>query len=190
MKYYLTTPLYYVNSRPHIGHSYTNIASDALARFHRLQGDEVKFLTGTDEHGQKIDKAAQAAGMAPQEFTDQISQTFRDLWGTLNISYDDFIRTTEPRHKKAVQCVWAQLKDKEIGGQKVLYSNTYDGWYCVSCETFVAEGTADPAGGSPLCPDCKRPLERMKEETYFFKMSIFQERLIKDIHDGKLRILP
>ena len=104
-RFYLTTPVYYVNAKPHIGHSYTNIAADTLARFQRLQGNEVLFLTGTDEHGQKIDKAAQAAGMSPKEFTDTISQTFRNLWKTLDISQDDFIRTTEDRHKEAVKKV-------------------------------------------------------------------------------------
>ena len=189
MKYYLTTPLYYVNSKPHIGHSYTNIASDALARYHRLMGHQVKFLTGTDEHGQKIDKAAQAAGMAPQEFTDKISKTFSDLWKVLNISDDDFIRTTEERHKKTVQYVWNQLKDKKIGDQNILYSCTYDGWYCVSCETFITEGLLDP-NNPGLCPDCKKPIEQMKEDTYFFRMSAYQNRLIGDIKQGKFKILP
>ncbi len=189
MKFYLTTPLYYVNSKPHIGHAYTNIASDALARFYRTNGYDVKFLTGTDEHGQKIDKAAQAAGMAPQAFTDNISGTFRDLWKTLNISYDDFIRTTEERHKKAVRHVWEQLKDKKINGENLLYSHTYDGWYCVSCETFLTEGMLDPANPG-VCPDCKRPIEKMKEDTYFFRMSVFQDRLITDIKEGRLKILP
>ncbi len=189
MKYYLTTPLYYVNSRPHIGHSYTNIAADALARFNRLIGNEVKFLTGTDEHGQKIDKAAQAAGMAPQEFTDKISQTFSDLWKLLNISNDDFIRTTEERHKKTVRYVWEKLKDKKINGENILYSHTYDGWYCVSCETFITEGLLDP-NNPGLCPDCKKPVEQMKEDTYFFRMSAYQERLTQDIRQGKFKILP
>ncbi len=189
MKYYLTTPLYYVNSKPHIGHSYTNIACDVLARFWRLQGREVKFLTGTDEHGQKIDKAAQAAGMTTQEFTDAISQTFRELWKTLDISYDDFIRTTEARHQKAVQHVWNVLKDKKIGSENVLYRHTYDGWYCVSCETFITEGLLNP-NYPGLCPDCKKPIEKMKEDTYFFRMSAYQDRLIQDIRQGKLKILP
>src|SRR3989338_603014 len=109
-KYYLTTPLYYVNSKPHIGHAYTEIAADALARYHRIVGREGLFLTGTDEHGQKAAKAASDAGLSPGEFTDKISGTFKDLWRTLNISYDDFIRTTEPRHVAAVQAVWRKLE--------------------------------------------------------------------------------
>ncbi len=110
-KFYLTTPLYYVNSKPHIGHSYTEIASDVLARYYRMTGSEVLFLTGTDEHGQKIDRAAREAGMPPKEFTDKISQTFRDLWKTLNISYDDFIRTTEERHVHTVRHVWEKMRN-------------------------------------------------------------------------------
>ena len=185
-KYYLTTPLYYVNSKPHIGHSYTEIAADVLARWHRLNREEVYFLTGTDEHGQKIAKAAVEAGIPPQEFTDKISLTFRELWKTLNISEHDFIRTTEERHKKSVAYVWNQVKSKKIKGEDVLYRHTYDGFYCVSCETFVTLESGAPA----VCPDCKRPLERMKEETYFFRMSAYQDRLIKDIKEGAFKILP
>ena len=123
-KYYLTTPLYYVNSKPHIGHAYTEIASDVLARWHRMNGREVLFLTGTDEHGQKISKAAAEAGMPPKEFTDKFSLTFRELWKTLNISYDDFIRTTEGRHKKSVEHVWNRIKGQKINGEDILYRNT------------------------------------------------------------------
>jgi methionyl-tRNA synthetase len=188
-KFYLTTPLYYVNSKPHIGHAYTEIACDVLARWHRMTGKNVHFLTGTDEHGQKIAKAADAAGMPPQEFTDKISRTFLDLWTTLDVSHDDFIRTTEERHKKAVSKVWEELKGKKVGGQDVLYRHTYDGWYCVSCETFITEGLLDPTDPSK-CPDCKKPLEAMKEETYFFRMSAYQDRLIQDLRSGKLRVLP
>ncbi len=190
-KFYLTTPLYYVNSRPHIGHSYTNIACDALARWHRLRlgRENVFFLTGTDEHGQKIARAAQAAGMEPQAFTDRISLTFRELWKSLGIDYDDFIRTTEERHRKAVGRVWEELKEKKIAGENVLYRHTYDGWYCVSCETFITEGLLDPNDPS-RCPDCKKPLERMKEDTYFFRMSAYQERLMKDLREDRLRVLP
>ena len=195
MKYYLTTPLYYVNSKPHIGHAYTQIAADTLARYKRMQlgTENVHFLTGTDEHGQKIDKAAREAGMPPQEFTDKISLTFRDLWKVLNISQDDFIRTTEDRHKEAVRRVWEKMKDAtvDVAGkqEKVLYRHTYDGTYCVPCETFITEGLLDPNHPS-LCPDCKRPLEKMKEDTYFFRMSAYQSRLIDDIRQGRLKILP
>lgn len=189
-KFYLTTPLYYVNSKPHIGHAYTEIAADVLARYHRLANNEdVRFLTGTDEHGQKIAKAAAEAGLSGPEFTDKISLTFRELWKTLNISHDDFIRTTEQRHKESVKKVWERLKGTKVGGQDVIYRNTYDGFYCVSCETFIAEGLLDP-NAPALCPDCKKPLERMKEETYFFRMSAYQDRLMQDIRQGRLKILP
>ena len=190
MKYYLTTPLYYVNSKPHIGHSYTNIACDALARFWRLQGREVKFLTGTDEHGQKIDKAAQAAGKKPQEFTDEISQTFRELWKTLDISYDDFIRTTELRHQKAVQHVWNVLRDKKIGNENLLYRHTYDGWYCTPDESFWSDGQVVREEGKVLCPDCKRPVDAIEEENFFFTISKHQAWLIQAIKTGEMKILP
>ncbi len=188
-KYYLTTPLYYVNSKPHIGHSYTNIAADTLARFKRLTGHDVLFLTGTDEHGQKVAKAAEAAGMTPKEFVDKISLTFNDLWKTLNISYDDFIRTTETRHFHTVQTVWKQLSEIKIKGESVLYKNTYDGYYCVACETFFVEGFIEQEGKT-LCPDCKRPLEKMREDNYFLKISEYQDWLIKYIHDHESFILP
>ncbi|MBI4432840.1 MAG: methionine--tRNA ligase [Candidatus Omnitrophica bacterium] len=187
-RFYLTTPLYYVNSRPHIGHSYTNIAADTLARFMRLRygKDHVHFLTGTDEHGQKIDKAAQAAGMAPQEFVDKISATFKDLWTKLDISYDDFIRTTEPRHVKAVQAVW-----KELEKRGRVYKAGYSGWYCTPDETFWTEGQVFQENGKNLCPECKRPVERIEEENYFLKMSDKQEWLIRTIREAKdLVILP
>ncbi len=188
-KYYLTTPLYYVNSKPHIGHSYTEIAADTLARWHRLTGKEVFFLTGTDEHGQKVAKAAEVAGMTPKEFTDKISLTFRELWKTLNISEHDFIRTTEERHKKCVEFVWNKIKGTKINSEDVLYRHTYDGFYCVSCETFITEGLLDP-NNPAICPDCKKPLERMKEDTYFFRMSAYQGRLIREIKEGTFKILP
>lgn len=190
-KYYLTTPLYYVNSKPHIGHSYTNIASDALARFKRLAGNEVLFLTGTDEHGQKIAKAAEAAGLNPQEFTDKISLTFRELWQTLNISYDDYIRTTEPRHKEAVRCVWLALQEK---GE--IYTTTYSGWYCTPDENFWTEKqvllneNAKDASSKYLCPDCRRPVEYLEEENFFFKLSKYQDWLKTYIREHKDFILP
>ncbi len=185
-KYYLTTPLYYVNSKPHLGHAYTQIAADTLARFRRLIGDEVLFLTGTDEHGQKIDKAAAEAGMAPKEFTDKVSQTFKDVWKALNIEYDDFIRTTEPRHVNTVQAVWRKLFEK-----KLIDKHTYDGWYCVPDETFLTEGLVDFKEDKAFCPECKRPLERMKEDNYFLKMSDQHKWLLGEIKKGeKIRILP
>ena len=133
-RYYLTTPIYYVNDAPHIGHAYTTLACDVLARFMRLDGHQVKFLTGTDEHGQKVEKSAERAGMDPKSFTDKVSQNFRDLARAMNFSNDDFIRTTEPRHIKACQALWSRLK---ANGE--IYLGTYAGWYAVRDEAFYAE---------------------------------------------------
>ncbi|TAN60202.1 methionine--tRNA ligase, partial [bacterium] len=144
-KFYITTPLYYVNAAPHIGHSYTNIAADTLARFHRERGDDVYFLTGTDEHGQKIAKSASQAGMKELEFADRMVSVFAGLWETLEISYDDFIRTTEKRHREAVRRVLEILyKANDI------YPAVYEGWYCTPCETFWTELQVTEG----LCPDC------------------------------------
>ena len=184
-KYYLTTPLYYVNSKPHIGHSYTNIAADTLARYQRLSGKDVLFLTGTDEHGQKVDKAATQAGLTPQEFTDKISESFKDLWKTLNISYDDFIRTTETRHIQTVQEVWKRLHAKNE-----IYKATYSGLYCTPCENFWLESQVLKESGEPLCPDCKRPVEKIEEDNYFLKLSTYQNWLIDYIKTHENFILP
>ncbi len=187
-KFYLTTPLYYVNAKPHIGHSYTNVAADVLARYHRLNGQEVLLLTGTDEHGQKILKAATAAGKEPKIFVDEISETFRELWKTLNVSYDDFIRTTEPRHKEAVKKVWIDLEKK---GE--LYTAVYSGYYCTPCETFLTEEyvRAEQVAGRDIhCPDCKRPAEKLEESNYFFKISKYQNWLIEYIESHENFILP
>ncbi|OIO38002.1 MAG: methionine--tRNA ligase [Candidatus Omnitrophica bacterium CG07_land_8_20_14_0_80_50_8] len=183
--YYLTTPLYYVNAKPHIGHSYTEIAADALARWHRLIGKDVLFLTGTDEHGQKIEKAAVLAGMTPKEFTDKISLSFKELWQTLNISYDDFIRTTQDRHISAVQAVWKYLYEKNE-----IYSDTYRGLYCTPCENFWLESQVLKENDRLLCPDCKRPVERIEEDNFFLKLSKHQSWLIQYIRDHKGFIMP
>ncbi|MBI4335968.1 MAG: methionine--tRNA ligase [Candidatus Omnitrophica bacterium] len=173
-KFYITTPLYYVNASPHIGHSYTNIAADCLARYFRraIGGDKVWFLTGTDEHGQKIQRAADAAGLEPKEFADKMIAQFKDLWKALDISYDDFIRTTEERHVKTVQKVLEILHRKGD-----IYEDKYEGLYCTPCETFWLESQAPDR----LCPDCKRPLERITETNYFFKLSKYQDWLISYI---------
>ena len=134
-RYYVTTPIYYVNDVPHIGHAYTTLACDVLARFKRLDGFDVKFLTGTDEHGQKVEKSANDKGVDPQTFTDTVSQNFRDLLGTMNFSADDFIRTTEERHKISVQALWKRLID---AGE--IYLGSYSGWYAVRDEAFYGEG--------------------------------------------------
>ena len=169
---YLTTPLYYVNAAPHIGHSYTNVAADCLARYHRLKGNQVFLLTGTDEHGQKIEQAAASAGKDPQAFVDEVVEQFRGLWKLLSISHDDFIRTTEPRHVTAVQAVLARLHD---GGK--LKRASYQGWYCTPDETFWTEGELGEAavrGGSPACPMCQRPLEPAKEEGWYLELRAAQ----------------
>jgi methionyl-tRNA synthetase len=167
-KFYITTPIYYVNARPHIGHAYTTIACDTIARRQRLLGADTFFLTGTDEHGQKIERAAQAAGKTPQQYADEISAEFRQLWQRMGISNDDFIRTTEDRHKKRVQELFRKIRDNGY-----IYKGTYTGQYCVSDELYV-DG-AQP--GNP-CPTCGRITETVKEENYFFKLSTFQDKLL------------
>lgn len=182
-KFYITTPLYYVNASPHIGHSYTNIAADCLARYmRRLLGEEnVWFLTGTDEHGQKIQRAAEAEGLAPQKFVDKMVLTFKKLWKELNISYNDFIRTTEERHATVVRRALEILYQRGD-----VYEAKYEGWYCTPCETFWTEmQTQDQS-----CPDCKRPLEKIAETNYFFKLSHYQEWLIDYIKNNPDFILP
>lgn len=168
-KFYITTPIYYVNARPHIGHAYTTLVCDAVARHHRMLGDDTYFLTGTDEHGQKIERSAAAAGKTPQQFTDEVAAEFRTLWDRMGISYDKFIRTTEPYHKAAVQTLFRQLRDKGF-----IYKAPYVGQYCVSCELYVNEG-----GPGAVCPDCGSLTETVSEENYYFKLSAFEDRLLK-----------
>ena len=168
-RYYVTTPIYYVNDAPHIGHAYTTVVADALARWHRLRGDDTWFLTGTDEHGLKIQRAAEANGIGPKEMADRTSERFRDAWKLLDISHDDFIRTTEPRHHRAVQTFLQRVYDNghiELG--------TYEGLYCVSCEAYYTPD--DLVDG--LCPVHLRPVEEVKEENYFFKLSRFEQPLL------------
>jgi methionyl-tRNA synthetase len=167
-KFYITTPIYYVNARPHIGHAYTTIACDAVARRQRMLGADTHFLTGTDEHGQKIERAAQAAGKTPQEFTDEVSAQFRALWDRMGITYDDYIRTTEERHKKRVQELFRRIRDNGH-----IYKGTYTGQYCVFDELYV-----DAVGPGAPCSECGRPTETVKEENYFFKLSTFADRLL------------
>ncbi|RRA47379.1 methionine--tRNA ligase [Acidipila sp. EB88] len=166
--FYLTTPIYYVNARPHIGHTYTTVVSDAIARRRRLLGQDVWFLTGTDEHGQKIERSAEKAGIAPQQFTDQVSAEFRGLWDQMGLTYDDYIRTTEERHKRGVHKLWNVLKERGY-----LYKGTYTGQYCVWDELYVE------AGPGAACPDCGRITETVSEENYFFKLSAFENRLLE-----------
>src|SRR5882762_1982902 len=168
-KFYITTPIYYVNARPHIGHAYTTLACDTIARRHRMLGDDTWFLTGTDEHGQKIERAAHAAGKTPQQFTDKISAEFRALWDRMGLTYDDYIRTTSDRHKQGVQALWKRIKDNGH-----IYKSHYTGQYCVFDELYV-----DSVGPGAPCPECGRPTETVKEENYFFKLSAFQDQLIR-----------
>ena len=168
--FYITTPIYYVNDIPHIGHAYTTIACDVMARYKRMKGCEVFFLTGTDEHGQKIQQAAQAQSTTPQELVDRIHMNFRNLWQTLNISNTDFIRTTEQRHIDTVQTVFSRLI-----AQGDIYKGKYSGYYCVPCETYVPENAM---GENHTCPDCGRPLTLMEEESYFFRASKYVPELI------------
>ncbi len=165
---YITTPIYYVNDKPHIGHAYTSIACDVLARFARMEGQAVRFLTGTDEHGQKVEKSAAAAGVSPQEFTDMVSESFRELTEELNLSNDDFIRTTEVRHKQAAQAMWQAL---EASGD--IYLGSYAGWYSVRDEAFYAEDELID-GKAPT----GAPVEWVEEPSYFFRLSAWQERLL------------
>ena len=167
--FYLTTPIYYVNALPHLGHAYSTIVCDAIARRKRARGIETWFLTGTDEHGQKIERSAKLAGRTPQDFADYIAGEFRALWDRLGLTYDDFIRTTEPRHKRGVQKLFATLRDRGF-----IYKGSYTGQYCVFDELYVS----DAKPGDP-CPDCGRPTETVTEENYFFKLSAFPQRLLE-----------
>src|SRR3989442_591415 len=168
-KFYITTPIYYVNARPHIGHAYTTIACDTVARRQRMMGFETFFLTGTDEHGQKIERAAQAAGKTPQQLTDEVSAQFRALWDRMGLSYDDFIRTTSDKHKQGVQALFRQ-----IGDNGYIYKGHYTGQYCVFDELYV-----DAVGPGAPCPECGRPTEMVQEENYFFKLSAFEHKLLR-----------
>ena len=179
-KFYITTPIYYVNDVPHIGHAYTTVAADVLARYWRLRGREIFFLTGLDEHGQKVQQAAAKAGIDPQTHCDKLAPQFENLWKKLNISNDAFIRTTDAQHKKVVQRYLQELFDKQL-----IYKADYSGWYCTFDERFWTE--KDVADG--VCPDCKRPVEKLSEHNYFFKMGQYQDQLIDHIkkHDRFIR---
>lgn len=168
-KYYISTPIYYPSSNLHIGHTYCTVMADAMARFKRLTGYDVMFLTGTDEHGHKIQKAAQENGISPQAYVDQVVDGIKDLWKTMEISYDDFIRTTEERHIKRVQEMFRRMYEKGD-----IYKGEYEGWYCTPCEAFWTGTQAV----DEKCPDCGRPVEKAREEAYFFRLSKYQDKLI------------
>ena len=167
--FYITTPIYYPSADLHIGHTYCTVMADAMARFKRLQGYDVRFQTGTDEHGEKIQKIAEKNGISPQEYVDQVVGRIRKLWDTMEISYDDFIRTTEPRHMKKVQDIFMKMYDKGD-----IYKGQYEGMYCIPCESYWTKTQAP----DEICPDCGRPLKTMKEDAYFFRLSKYEDRLL------------
>jgi len=179
--YYLTTPIYYVNDIPHIGHAYTTIIADTIARYSRLKGIDTFFLTGTDEHGQKIEEAAKKRGKSPKEYADEISAKFKALWDEFEISYDKFIRTTDPEHIKGVQKAFLEMYKKGD-----IYKDYYEGHYCVSCESFVAPSQLV---NDELCPDCGKATRIIKEESYFFKLSKYQDKILEWLKNEK-PILP
>ncbi|OIO37677.1 MAG: methionine--tRNA ligase [Candidatus Omnitrophica bacterium CG1_02_49_10] len=182
--FYITTPLYYVNASPHIGHSYTNVACDAMARYKRLKGYDVYFMTGTDEHGQKVEQAAKDACMDAKVFVDGMVSKFTDLWSKLSVSYDFFIRTTDESHKKAVMKVFEVLNEKGD-----IYKDMYKGWYCTPCETFWPAGSEEYAA-EKVCSHCNRALEDISEENYFFRMSKYQDWLMAYIKSHNDFIMP
>jgi methionyl-tRNA synthetase len=179
--FYITTPIYYPSDKLHIGHAYTTVAGDAMARYKRLRGYDVMFLTGTDEHGQKIERKAREKGQTPQQFVDTIVAGIKELWKKLEISYDDFIRTSEPRHKAAVERIFKRLLD-----QGDIYLGTYEGWYCTPCESFFLERQLVDGN----CPDCGRPVEKVKEESYFFRMNKYADRLLQFYEENPEFIQP
>ncbi len=169
--FYITTPIYYPSAKLHIGHAYCTTIADTIARFHRMIGEKTFFLTGTDEHGEKIQKNAEAKGVTPKEFVDEIVAGIKDLWSSLKISNDDYIRTTDARHEKVVQEVFTRFLN-----QGDIYLGEYEGWYCTPCEAFW---TDSQVGEDHICPDCKRPVHKAKEEAYFFRMSKYADKLLE-----------
>ncbi|KGP71530.1 methionine--tRNA ligase [Pontibacillus yanchengensis] len=179
--FYITTPIYYPSGNLHIGHAYTTVAGDAMARYKRLRGYDVMYLTGTDEHGQKIQRKADEKGESPQQYVDEIVTGIKSLWDKMDISIDDFIRTTEDRHTQVVEKIFAHLVEKGD-----IYLDEYEGWYCTSCESFFTERQLDEGH----CPDCGNPVEKVKEESYFFKMSNYVDDLLKFYEDNPHFIQP
>ncbi len=180
-KYYITTAIAYTSQKPHVGNTYEVVLTDAIARYRRLKGDDVYFLTGTDEHGQKIEDCAKAAGVSPQQWVDGVAGEIRRIWDLMGASYDQFIRTTDPRHEKVVQKIFRKLYD-----QGDIYKGKYEGWYCKPCESFFTETQVTDG----KCPDCGREVERAEEEAYFFRMSKYQDRLMKYIEEHPEFIQP
>ena len=183
--YYVTTPIYYPSDKLHIGHAYTTVAADTIARYKKMQGFDTMFLTGSDEHGQKIERKAEEAGQETKEYVDQIVATFKNLWDKLDIDYDYFIRTTEERHEKVVQEIFQKLYDKGD-----IYKGKYEGWYCTPCESFWSERQLEEENDEKVCPDCHRPVEWVEEESYFFKMGKYADRLLEHIEKNPEFIEP
>lgn len=179
--FYITTPIYYVNAEPHIGHAYTTITADILARFHRMRGEKVLFATGTDEHATKVEQAAKEKGLPTREFVDRVVQRFINAWGALHIEFDDFIRTPEERHKRAVWNFFRRLLE-----QGDIYKGTYDGWYCLFCETFLREDELVEGN----CPDCGRSVSYLKQPAYFFRLSAYRDRLLQFLRESPEFIKP
>jgi methionyl-tRNA synthetase len=180
--FYITTPIYYVNDVPHLGHAYATIVADTLARFHRASGEDARFLTGTDEHGLKVEQAAAARGLAPLALADQVVERFRATWKNLEIANDDFIRTTEDRHKQVVADIWRRIADRGD-----IYPGAYEGWYCVACEAYYPESELE---GGTLCPTHKREATWLSEPTYFFRMSRYQEQLLEHFERNPTFVQP
>ncbi len=186
-RYFITTPIYYVNDKPHIGHTRPTVAADILSRFHRIKGDEVFFLTGTDEHGSKVAEEAEKLGISPQELCDRNSQLYKGAWKKLNISYDYFVRTTDQRHIQAVEKLLEKLNRAiDDKSQKIVYPGEYSGLYCVGCEKFITE--KDLVNG--LCPNHLKPPQKVSEKNYFFRLSSFLPLVEKLISGDKIKILP
>ncbi|MBE0478422.1 methionine--tRNA ligase [Candidatus Aerophobetes bacterium] len=181
-KFFITTPVYYVNDVPHLGHAYTTIAADTLSRYRRLLGDEVFFLTGTDEHGSKILQAARQKNISPQKLADEMTARFKNLWEKLSISYSDFIRTTDQKHIKVVQNVFSRLHEKGD-----IYKGKYSGWYCVPCESFWLESQLKD---KKFCPECKRETVKLEEDSYFFSLSKYQKPLLDYYNENPDFVLP
>jgi len=177
--FYVTTPIYYPSSKLHIGHTYTTVAADAISRYKRVTGYDVMFLTGTDEHGQKIQNVAEEAGLPPKEFLDGVVADIKKLWETMEISYDQFIRTTDEDHEKRIQVIFMKLYEKGD-----IYKGEYEGLYCTPCESFWTETQLKDG----KCPDCGRPVEKTKEEAYFFRLSKYQDRLL-EVFENEAEIL-
>ncbi len=185
-KFYLTTPIYYVNDVPHIGHAYTTILADVIKRYKQLRGYRAFFLTGTDEHGQKIERSASKQGLTPKQLADSMVEHFKQLWRTLNIEYDAFIRTTDETHVRGVQKIFSRVRE-----QGDIYLGEYAGHYCISCENFIPESVAEAADGKRTCPDCGRPTDnRVKEKCYFFRLSAYGDKLLKFYEENPEFVTP